>query len=192
MTLIDLCKVAAIQHGDSTMYHLWDDILLDTRVDKDTLLLAIFDATMGEDVLYNDTAAFKMFSDNWFKRNYNVIKELLDTQEYEYNPIENYDRVTEGNKNDVSTYDEGNYSEGKYDVSAFNQASSYSPQSHTSDNGGRNSVSDGEQRYRETVHGNIGVRSSQELIEQQRQLVQFNIYTWIVKRYRDSFFSQVY
>ena len=47
--------------------------------------------------------------------------------------------------------------------------------------------------YTQHLHGNIGVTTNQEMIEQELSLLaKFNIYTWIALNLRDSLFLEVY
>lgn len=47
--------------------------------------------------------------------------------------------------------------------------------------------------YTQHLHGNIGVTTNQEMIEQELALLaKFNIYTWIAMNLRDSLFLEVY
>lgn len=191
MTLIDLAKIEALKHNDAYMYHLWDDIRIDDRINKDSLVTYIMQMCLGEQVRYDDTEAFKLFSDNWFVMNYDIIKELLDTKEYDYNPIENYDRNTEGEENTKSDFNKNSGNTSTNEVSAYN-SSVYSPSSKITDNGSSSGKDNGNRKYKERVHGNIGVTTTQQMIEQQRESVQFNIYVWIVKKYKDEMMSCVY
>lgn len=50
-----------------------------------------------------------------------------------------------------------------------------------------------EETYKQHMHGNIGVTTNQEMIEQELALIsRFNIYSWIAMNLRDSLFLEVY
>lgn len=49
-----------------------------------------------------------------------------------------------------------------------------------------------EHRYEGTAKGNIGVTTTQQMIERQRNVVQFDIYGYIVKDYINTFCAEVY
>ena len=52
---------------------------------------------------------------------------------------------------------------------------------------------DTSESYTQHLHGNIGVTTNQEMIEQELSLLaHFNIYTWIAMNLRDSLFLEVY
>ena len=53
--------------------------------------------------------------------------------------------------------------------------------------------SDGTDSYSEHVHGNIGVSTNTELINEELELLKrFNVYEWIAERVEEDFFIQVY
>lgn len=52
---------------------------------------------------------------------------------------------------------------------------------------------DGSEKYTEHTHGNIGVTSNVQLINEELDLIQrFNVYDWIAERIEDTFFITVY
>lgn len=68
--------------------------------------------------------------------------------------------------------------------------------SRTGNNTRRNVADEDEdttETYTQHLHGNIGVTTNQEMIEQELTLLaKFNIYTWIALNLRDSLFLEVY
>lgn len=66
----------------------------------------------------------------------------------------------------------------------------------TGNNNRRNVADEDEdttETYTQHLHGNIGVTTNQEMIEQELALLaKFNIYTWIALNLRDSLFLEVY
>ncbi len=181
---------------------LLDEYVLDDRLDRDLLNAEIMRECGNMMPLYTDTTAFKYFTGIWFKSYAKIIKELIDTTEYEYNPIENYDRYEEGNveydneKNTQQTRNRNPNITTETKTSAYN-SDTYQPQSTTSENGSEsetihNTGNDTNTEKRNLhIHGNIGVTTTQQMIDSQRNTVQFNVYNWIVSKYSSQMFVLV-
>lgn len=91
MTLIDMIELYNIQKGLdlSDIESIFADIDIDARIDKSTLVGSIVDVCGAMDCIYNTAPTFKYFSDNFFKKYKWNIGKLLDTLEFEYDPIKN-------------------------------------------------------------------------------------------------------
>lgn len=91
MTLLDIIETYNTRYG----YELDDlgtifrDIDIDSRLDKDVLIGALLDECGAMDAIYTTTSTFKFFSDNFFKKYKWNIEKLINTLEFEYNPLEN-------------------------------------------------------------------------------------------------------
>lgn len=203
-----------------TMYgheydYMWNGIEIDSRVDIPTLEFETIRRCAQSTPLVNTYNGFKQLSDTFFKKWSYQITKLLNTQEFDYNPIWNRDgttthtltseRAKDRNMGDdfVETNSEDNTGTTENTVSAFD-SSSYQPNDKTSDSShtGRNTGSNRDitekenegygENYKEVSQGNIGVTSTQSLIEEERKLYEFNIYDWIVSKYEDELFLKVW
>lgn len=91
MTLLDIIETYNTRYG----YDLDDigtifrDIDIDARLDKDVLIGALLDECGAMDAIYTTTSTFKYFSDNFFKKYKWNIEKLINSLEFEYNPLEN-------------------------------------------------------------------------------------------------------
>ena len=163
------------------------------------------------------------------------ISKLLDTTEYEYEPLENYRRIedmkhtdsnkkteTEGitgesNSSDKTTgststsNDKSSTVEDK--TSAFNE-SVYQPDKQSTDTGkatgkeDRTDESTGTTKNKtdrskteernasakdnNTIRGLNGLFTTQQLIKQEREIDEFNVYQWIVNKYMEELFICVF
>lgn len=118
----------------------------------------------------------------------------------------------QGQKTDENTTDTGTDNithQNNHEVSAYN-ADGYQP--HSMDNGAdnetrelrgtRNVNVDTDRKLNETDNfregterieqGNIGVTSTQSLIQEERELMEFNIYSWIVEKYGNECFLKIW
>lgn len=187
ITLIDLLEVYQIKTQSDDLFSLLRGAEMDERIDKEILYNKILVDLGACTPLFDTTTTFKPFFENFFKERAYNIKELLNTLDYEYNPIWNKDgtiRREHGNK--VESEDSGN---GERLVSADN-SSNYQPSSKNIDSMSNKRSESG---FEETTEqGNIGVTSTQSLIKEQRDVVEFNIYQWIVDELKKALFLLVY
>ena len=197
----------------------FDDADIDERINRKALADTILRRCGTLQPVYTDTRMFKFFSNSFFYERATTIKKLIDTTEFEYNPIENYDRkqditrdenVTAGIGNTVVTTPNttqtvvGNSSvNGENKVSAYD-ASAYQPKDKSEISNTENSTTTNTGTVQTTTtqngtdmttektqirsHGNIGVTTTQSLIEQERKVALFNIYNWIAIEFEQQFF----
>lgn len=81
----------------------WDNSLFDlmvipTELDKDTLVDNLLAETAELEVLYANPVVFKNLIGVWSAKQIDIWNRLYETTQYEYNPIENYNRYEEGSE----------------------------------------------------------------------------------------------
>ena len=79
----------------------WDNTIFDlmqipSQLNRDTLINNILAETMELEVLYPNPTVFKNLLGVWSAKQIDVWNRLFATTQYEYNPIENYNRYEEG------------------------------------------------------------------------------------------------
>lgn len=259
MTMVDLCDLWSTLKGKDGL-ELLTNISIDKRIDVNLLMKNMLGELGGMIPKWTNTTQFEWGHRLWFETHYENISDMLDTLEYEYNPIENYileendvehtvrdnkyvDTFGEGYKNTIvdkqdetNTHDMthghngtdtedvnyGRTDDNEHKVSAFNE-SVYQPQSQdsgklggtdtttdtynssTNDNGtikheADNTKTEDHQRSGDNTHktdddenftrnhkahGNTAMYTTQDLIKQQREIIQFNIITWIINWYKN-------
>lgn len=240
MALINLWDMLALDR------ELFTDITIDDRLDETVLINTIL-RKCGKLMPYEtNPPLFKFFLHNWFDVKSYTISKLIDTMYFDYNPIDNYNRISQSDRSntgrtestmtsdtsDVTTahateYDTDNSVSNvtnsttdsasgttslEKTVSAFD-TNGYSPRdletgssssngntsgesevdftrntSSTKDNTQRvtgNEINDGEidttenESINTTSRGNIGVTTTQSMINQERDISLFSIYDWI-------------
>lgn len=94
MTFLDIIEMYNIEKGNDldNIESIFADIDLDSRLDKSVLCGVLLDECGAMRVLYNTTPAFKYFSDNFFKKWKWSISKLIDTMEFEYDPLHNLNK----------------------------------------------------------------------------------------------------
>lgn len=223
MNLIDLMEISTMYTEDENYHWMWKDIVLDSRVNKDVLLTEI-DSKCGQMIPISLTVAtFKELTEAFFlKWSYQITK-LLNTQEFDYNPIWNRDgmikelrhinrqneRQREENvTEDVDTKDSETASAtDENTVSAYN-SSTYQPYDKTVSNSSRDAsetldrdrdTNENESEteataedFIQTNQGNVGVTTTQSMIQEERALYEFNIYNWIIEKYSQECFLRIW
>lgn len=188
-------------------------------IDHETLVNSILLSGGEFEVLYSNLEFMKSAISFWAKKNAWTIKKWVKALELEYNPIENYDRQEEwtdartgqGITNSTSTSDGGHtlntHSESTDETgkSAFD-SSEYSPYEKNHDS----TTSEDKNLYNENtvnnnayensddtshigrVHGNIGVTTSQQMLEAELKLARFNLYQQIADLFINEFCIMIY
>ena len=216
MTFLDMIEMYNIQNGKelNDIGSMYEDIVLDSRVDKQVLVGALLDECGAMRCLYETTATFKYFSDNFFKKYAKNIEKMWDTLEYEYDPLVNKELEwveetditqnldTEENRNKDNTGTQGNVYEETNTVSAMN-SDNYSPDNKSNSSNTRtdnfneqvDATKNEDLTWDETdSHKEKGIVNVayQDLIEKERRVAEFNVYNWISKKYAKELFLLIY
>ena len=195
-----------------TLYN-WDSTLFSNnfhvpdRIDKEHL----FDLLMFEcgemELLYSEPTVFALNLETWSKKRLKVWEKLLDTLEYDYNPIYNYDRFEDytdkgsGNRKISSTNNSKNGGEDTTTekVSAFNTSDWENRAKSNTEYGGTNTQTGTEtensgNEFTHTAHlrGNIGVTTTQQMIDEQRRIVNYTVEDTIIHDFKYHFLLGVY
>lgn len=217
MTFLDMIEIYNISKGNENLDDIgsiFADIVIDNRIDKDTMISAILDKCGAMHCLYETTATFKYFSDHFFNKYQWNISRLADTLNFEYNPLQN-NKVdwteTTNIKQDLDTVE--NTSENRDKTNSYNgtetntisamNSSNYEPdnRSQTTSNATENIDADKDRSKEEDLtweeadtHHETGTINTpfQDLIEKERKVSQFNVYNWIAEKYASELFLLVY
>lgn len=180
-----------------------NDIVLPEEIDRETLVNQILFEGCTLYPIYQDPILFKRMVEHYFVMRLQIHEELAKTLEYSYNPLENYDRIEDRERTGDGTeaYERKRNLTGnattEEQVSAYNE-NTYQPQAKTITNSGDN---EGEKLSRKTgekgiehsrIHGNIGVTTSQQMLEEQRRVVKFSLYEFIAAHFLKTFMIGLY
>ena len=218
MKLIEVMKKYREDQGSTDIFEIFKDYELDERLDKDALNLFILDELGAMDVWYEDPEVYKVFSDNFFEIWKDNIKKLTDTIMAEYSLLQNtnmtettsveidqdMDTTTSGSKTDSYTRSTTDGDEETNKVSAFDESTfqndsqrissgtgSVSHSGSKTDSGTKNE----DLEWRETdVTTKVGYkdRDVQDALEKERKLNRFNVYQWILKKYKEDMMVLMY
>lgn len=159
------------------------------------------------EVLYSDPWALQNFISVWADREQATFQRWVDALAIEYAPLENYDRHedwtdtldSDGTSRTTGTNDTSTSGTVTTDVSAYD-SSSYQPKdkvtsSETIDNDtteNNTSTLDNEGVHTGRIHGNVGVTTSQQMLEAELGLGYWNIYSRITDMFLMEFCIMIY
>lgn len=199
---------------------LFDNIVLPDGIEKENLVAEIM-KNSGDLYPYHQVAEYLKLNINyWFARRLFDFGKIYEALRMEYSPIENYDRKenitrnyensgidkasttlgstttstnigTNDNENKVSAYNENDYTNREKDIQSHNSTvtntGSGTDTTQTEYGLKRKEVED------IRVHGNIGVTTSQQMIESELSLrAKYDIYKIISREFEREFLVQIY
>ena len=202
-------SVLGLYNYDDTLF---DNMVVPAGVDKTNVLIPNLLADLAElEVIYPDPEIMKTIIEVWSKKQLPVWSKLMDTVNLEYNPIYNKDGYYEetetrdlANTNRItdrisgSVTDEGSNTNS---VSAFNANDFQNREKDTIENERReeaentsvsNGTDTGDITRERHEYGNIGVTTTQQMIKEEREVVQFNIVNYIIEDFKQRFCVLVY
>lgn len=147
--------------------------------DKDTLISIICSENAELSLLYSDPATVKTLIGLWSASSQYAWKTLAKTTMFEYNPIWNKD----GTITETESVESG--------TEAVEKVSAYDSEDFTNRNKAEGSA-DSSREYTRTEQGNIGVTTTQQMIKEERDVADFNLYSAISKDFRNRFCIMVY
>lgn len=171
-----------IELGDK-IQSLKEDIVNQIMIDNFSYLCA-----------YEEPMFFTQTVKHFFRSHKVEFEKLYETTLLEYNPIENYDRHEES-KDVYSDTITGGYTDTnsgtdttENEISADNESGYQNDNKSTTTLGtsvtrNNNSRMGHDDKYTSHIHGNIGVTTSQQMIEAERRVVEFNILQYISEKF---------
>lgn len=187
-----------------------DGFVLPANVSRETFLMELFRNCAELELLYSDPDVLRPMLKYWSENRLPIWEDLEKTLHYEYNPIENYDRredwsddsVSEasGNSNTTSNITTNHTTTNK--IAAFNApaddqlktrdtTNNIASDKSTSSGDSTTNTSAGS-NHTGRIHGNIGVTTTQAMIKEQRDVVQFSVIEYIVNDFKHDFCLLVY
>lgn len=191
---------------------LFDGIVLPENVDHDLTVSTILDYCGSNEVRYPDMTMLTAMILDFFKIWDWKFEKLAKTLDLEYNPIENYDRYEDSKHSTTHSGQDKTENTGEVTASpntvtegdyyGFNLTQGSRPVDKTtvtgSDQTDTNSTSTMTHGHQEAltvdshIHGNIGVTTSQQMIQSEKELADFSIYYTIAMQFEDAITIPVY
>ena len=201
-------SLLALYNYDSSVL---DDLALPPELEasRETIVNNLLLESAELEILFPVPVTLKTAVKFWSRKSLPVWQELYDTTQYEYNPIWNKDgtftetetRNLAGTSSNTETRNLAGGSQDtgtgsgttEYDVFGYNSETAAHESKTTDTITDQGASSDtGTILHERTEQGNIGITSTQELIERQRAVVEFNIMDRIIKDFIGRFCLLVY
>lgn len=198
---------------------LFSKLTLPEAIDSDTVKDNILIRCGSFEAIYSDAGFLTEAIGLWSKKNYRTFSKWITALNIEYNPLENYDRMEEwtdtrsmnssanasGEAHDVNTINANSNGESSNLKSAFD-SSEYSPYDKnintnnsgstgtTSTTNATNSTANESENANKIgrAHGNIGVTTSQQMLQSELDIAQWNIVEKITELFINEFCIPIY
>ena len=170
LTLVSLYQYMYARDGEDTLFK---DLNVPEGYDKQTLIDTILLKADNYELIYPDGDFMAFAIKNWSARHQDVMTRLYNALHKTYDPIENYNRFEEYTDNGSGSNTGESTGADTHSVSGYD-VSNFSPESMDS------SLSDSSSSYENTlthdshIHGNIGVTTSQQMIQAEVNLYKDN------------------
>lgn len=182
---------------------LLDALMLPDGIDADTVKANIIMECSELEVWLPDPDTFRQALRYWSRARMEIWSHLNDTLHYDYNPIWNKDGTITENRTLLSKDNEERDlassadSSAENKVAAFNAAAYQNSDQNTSmasgtDTGTIDRTRDDTENVTRREQGNIGITSTQQLIKEEREIAEFDIYSYIVRDFKERFCVCVY
>lgn len=178
---------------------IFTDIQVPEGIDIEVMVNRIMIRCMEFSVLHTDIdfAHFQIL--NFFKVHYRTFEKWLAVLDEEYDPLHNYDRTEtytgNGSHNNSSSQSGSDSNTITTTKAAFN-SSGYEPYDKNTSSGSSSGSGTDKGSFNEghtlRAYGNIGVTTSQQMLRDEWDVDQLNIYTAIADLFKDEFCIQVY
>lgn len=199
-----------------------DQLILPEAVNPEILIPNLLAETAELEILYPNPVVMKSLINLWSRKQVPIWEHLYETTTYDYNPIENYNRyeeettTTNDDRTGAETHTGTDSSTGSSTDNALNKVAAFNLGTNLTDEDGlaptgkstvtgsrngsttyntrtdRTDAIDRETEREGHMHGNIGVMSTQDMIKQEREVADFNIYDIIIQDFIRRFCILVY
>lgn len=175
--------------------HLFDAISLPEGLDNDTLINTILLECGEFEPLYASPTFMQQAISVWFDKWKHTITKWNDAMNLKYDPIYNYDRFEEyTDKETGKSHNSGQDNAVREDKKSAYDSNSYEPYA-SSTEGGTTSADmehEGSTEHKAHLYGNIGVTTSQQMLQAEYDIAKWNIYNNIMDLFKTELVLTIY
>ena len=171
-----MLSIMGLYEYDDNIFH---GLQLPQGLDKEAVINEILLQCAELEVMYSDINTMKIAIATWSTANLYTWQKLYDTMVIEYNPIWNVDANVTINRD---TSGSGNATDA---VKGFN-SDTWAESDKTDTN------STAKENVTERRTGNIGVTTTQQMLEQERKIADFNMISYIAQSFKQRFCLLIY
>lgn len=169
-------------------YHpsLFDELTIPDFWDKETLIGVILRETDEREVVYANPDVMEIAIMHWGNSNLGQWQRLAKALQVEYEPLENFDRHEESS----DTTDTKNSGSSKGET--VGKSTGFNSESLVTTDGGESSSSAQSSgtivnKHTSRLHGNIGVTTSQQMLQSEIDIRRYNWYNEVGKEFANTF-----
>ena len=170
---------------------IFADLTLPAGIDKDLFINSLLLDAGEFEVLYADPDFFKNAITIWGQKWYRTFQKWQEALSVNYDPLNNYDRTERWTTKTDSTSDSTADATTNTNRSSFDSASLTPYTSIKDDSTGRN-VFDGTEVRTGRAYGNIGVTTSQQMLEAELNLQEWNLYQHMIDLFKTELLIPIY
>lgn len=186
---------------------IFNELVLPDGMDKQLYINNLLLETAEMEVLFSNPATMRSVIGIWSSAHLDSWAKMWNTTKLEYNPIENYDRMEDWTDNNqtnskVQSKDVGTGKNHSTDISkaaGFDSGNLVTSGQNDNDSnnestqiGNSEGNSNEELKHTGRIHGNIGVTTSQQMIEEERRVADWNMYEYLIDKFKQQFLLLVY
>ena len=171
-----LLSIMGLYEYDNTLFQ---GLQLPEGLSQEAVINEILLQCAELEIVYPDINIMKLAITTWSIANQYTWQKLYDTMVVEYNPIWNVDATVNIDRN---TSGSGNATDA---VKGFN-SNTWAESDKT------DTTSEAEEDVIERRTGNIGVTTTQQMLEQERKIAEFNIISFIAQSFKQRFCLLIY
>lgn len=166
---------------------IFDGLLLPDGMDKETTVDSILTECAELSLVYTDPETVKNLISIWSRKQREVWQKLYSSTQLEYNPIHNYDRTEEWVDDETGSAQASG--ENTEQVQGFNNGD-FTDRSKNTSTTNANSTRKNTRLGR--AYGNIGVTTTQQMLDAERKTALYNVIDVIVSEFKARFCIMVY
>lgn len=186
---------------------IFNELVLPEGMDKQLYINNLLMETAEMEVLFSNPVTMRSVIGIWSSAHLDSWAKMWNTTKLEYNPIENYDRMEDWTDNnqtnsEVQSMDVGigeNHSTDISKAAGFDSGNLVTSGQNDNDSnnesiqiGNSEGKSNEELKHTGRVHGNIGVTTSQQMIDEERRVADWNMYEYLIDKFKQQFLLLVY
>lgn len=150
---------------------LFDGLKLPEGIDRETIINNLLAETAEFEIIYPDPDFLARMIGVWSEKEFPIWEKLENTRHYDYDPISNYDRREESTNTGES----------------LDKVAGYNASDLVNSSGASTDV-----KRTARMWGNIGVTTTQQMIEEERRISKFNIQDYIIDSFKRRFCLLIY
>lgn len=170
---------------------IFDNLQLPQALERDDFIELLLFETTELELLTPDPDVIKQLLGNWSRIRVGQWSKMVDTETVDYNPIHNYDRQEKWT--DVGTGNVKNSGSNTTDLSVagYNEAD-LAERERSVQTVGTGSDTTTESRHSARISGNIGVTTTQQMLESERESRKYSATFEIIGEFKERFCLLIY